>query len=181
MKQQRQVIASGRFIRLVKEAGWEYTERINITGIVVIVAITDDGRLVLTEQYRRPVHSHVLELPAGLVGDRREARNERMLDAARRELFEETGYRARRWRRLLDGPPTPGLSAELMTFYLAMGARKVGPGGGDASEEIIAHAVPLHTIEAWLKKQQRQGHLVDPKIYAGIFFALRAGRQGRPR
>ena len=181
MKQQRRVIASGRFIRLVTEAGWEYAERINITGIVVIVAITDDGRLVLTEQYRRPVHSRVMELPAGLVGDRREARNERLLDAARRELFEETGYRARRWRRLFDGPPTPGLSAEQMTFYLATGARQVGPGGGDATEEIVAHAVPLSTIETWLEKQKRQGCLVDPKIYAGIFFALRAVRQGRPR
>ena len=63
------VLASGKYLRLLAQGHWEFAERVNATGAVVIVALTDEGRLLLVEQYRIPVGCPVIELPAGLVGD----------------------------------------------------------------------------------------------------------------
>ncbi len=87
------VLGEGKYLRLVAEGGWEYATRPHVTGIVVIVAITDDGKLVLVEQPRRAVHKRVIELPAGMVGDV-DARTSRWSTAAHRELIEETGFEA---------------------------------------------------------------------------------------
>ena len=62
-------IGTGRFLRLLSRDGWEYVERPNIRGIAVIVAVTDDAKLLLVEQYRASVDRRVISLPAGLVGD----------------------------------------------------------------------------------------------------------------
>ena len=78
------VLAKGRFLTFVEEGGWEYVVRPGVTGIVVIVAVTDDDRLVLVEQYRPAVHNRVIELPAGLVGDIDGQRAESLRDAAAR-------------------------------------------------------------------------------------------------
>jgi ADP-ribose pyrophosphatase len=59
----------GRFLGLKESDHWEYAYRTNATGVVVLVPVTDAGELVLVEQYRTPVRSRVMELPAGLVGD----------------------------------------------------------------------------------------------------------------
>jgi hypothetical protein len=59
----------GRFLGLKERDHWEYAYRTNASGVVVLVPVTDAGELVLVEQYRIPVKSRVLELPAGLVGD----------------------------------------------------------------------------------------------------------------
>lgn len=63
------VVAEGRFLRFLIKQGWEYVERPNCTGIVIIVAVTDEGKLLFTEQFRLPVGRPVIEFPAGLVGD----------------------------------------------------------------------------------------------------------------
>src|SRR5438128_1389604 len=88
------VIATGRWLTFIDDAGWEYVTRPGVTGIVVIVAVTKGERLVLVEQYRPAVQQRVIELPAGLVGDVDGRHTESLLDAAVRELEEETGYRA---------------------------------------------------------------------------------------
>ncbi|HEX4000846.1 MAG TPA: hypothetical protein VHX65_20025, partial [Pirellulales bacterium] len=62
-------LASGKYLRLLAQAHWEFAERVNATGAVVIVAMTDERKLLLVEQYRIPVGCRVIELPAGLVGD----------------------------------------------------------------------------------------------------------------
>jgi 8-oxo-dGTP pyrophosphatase MutT (NUDIX family) len=89
-----QVMAEGKFLRLVAQSGWEWVERVNASGAAVIAAVTDDDKLILVEQYRIPMHSRVVDLPAGLVGDDPGTDGEAMIDAARRELFEETGLDA---------------------------------------------------------------------------------------
>ncbi len=95
MKQtQKQTIRTGKFLALVKEGHWEYVDRIGVTGAAVVVAITDDEKLLLVEQYRIPVHARTIELPAGLVGDEPGGSTESLEDAAKRELLEETGYAA---------------------------------------------------------------------------------------
>jgi len=163
-----------KYLRLVRRNGWDFVERKNICGIVVIVAVTDRDELLLVEQYRAPVAGRVIELPAGLAGDTPGEEDEPLENAASRELLEETGYRADRLVRLFHGPPSPGITSEELTFYFADGVHRVGAGGGDASEQIIVHAVPLRAVPSWLAEQARQGKRVDVKVYAGLY-ALSSG------
>ena len=167
----RTILARGKFIQLVCEDGWEFADRPGVTGIVTIVAVTEDDRLILTEQFRRPVGRRVIELPAGLAGDLPGSETEELAEAAKRELEEETGYRAERLEHLTAGPPSAGLSTEVVTFFRAGGLRKVGSGGGDEHEEIEVHEVPLATAAAWLSEQTNRGRLVDPKVYTGLYCA----------
>jgi ADP-ribose pyrophosphatase len=164
-----EVIGEGRHLRLVRRRGWEYAERTHAAAIAVLVAVTPAGRLVLTEQHREPVGGPVIELPAGLVGDRPGQGDEDLATAARRELEEETGYEAGEVRPLAAGPPSAGLSSEVVTFLLATNLRRVGPGGGDEHEAITVHEVPLAAVADWLAAHARAGRLVDPKVYAGLY------------
>jgi len=165
------VLAKGRYLTLVDEGGWEYVTRPHITGIVVIVALTDDRRLLLVEQYRRAVHKHVIELPAGLVGDVDGHAAESLLDAAKREMEEETGYAAAEMVRLFEGPIAVGVSDEIVSFFEARGLSRVGAGGGDDTEDITVHEVPLDKLPAFLAAKREAGLGIDPKIYAGLFLA----------
>jgi ADP-ribose pyrophosphatase len=163
------VIGEGKYVRLVAENGWEYATRPNVTGIVVIVAVTDDAKLVLVEQPRTAVHNRVIELPAGMVGD--VDANEALVDAARRELIEETGFDAGEMTLLADGPIAVGISDEVISFYKAGRLTRVGAGGGDEHEDITVHEVPLAQLHRFVATQKAAGRLVDPKIYAGLFLA----------
>jgi ADP-ribose pyrophosphatase len=165
------VLAKGRFLTFIEEGGWEYVTRPGVTGIVVIVAVTDDDRLVLVEQYRPAVHNRVIELPAGLVGDIDGQRAESLRDAAARELEEETGYRAAAWDALQEGPVAVGVSDEVVSFFRAREIARVGAGGGDDTEDITVHEVPLGELRGFLEAKQRAGLAVDPKIHAGLYAA----------
>lgn len=167
----RQILAEGKHLRLVRQGRWEYAERTKASGAVVLVAITDDGKLLLAEQFRVPVGKAVIELPAGLVGDVEGAEAEELEAAARRELLEETGYEAARLRLVAEGPPTSGLASEMVAFIVATGLRRVSAGGGDDSEQIVVHAIELARIPEWLTEQAARGVLIDPKVYAGLYFA----------
>jgi ADP-ribose pyrophosphatase len=158
---------------LVRQDTWEFVERVGATGIVGMIPITDQGEIVLVEQFRVPCSAWVVELPAGLVGDHQGQSGESLETAAMRELEEETGYRASRLEPVTRGPNSAGSSSALMTLFLATGLVKVGPGGGDADENITVHVVPIAGIDSWLQERQREGKLLDPKIYAGLWFAGR--------
>jgi len=168
-----EVLGEGRFLRLVRRDGWERADRIGVRDIVVLVAVTPDGELLLVEQHRPAVGARVLELPAGLVGDAAEHRDEPIEAAARRELREETGWHASRFERLTAGPPTSGLSSEVVTLLRARELRREGDGGGVGEERIVVHAVPLAQVPTWLREREREGILVDPKVWAGLWFAER--------
>lgn len=165
-----QVLAEGRFLRFGIRNGWEYALRKGISGIVGIVAVTKDRRLVLVEQYRPPLDARVIELPAGLVGDEAGSESEEILDGARRELREETGYEAGRWEVLCQGPVAPGSLGEVQHLVFAGDLRKVGPGGGEAGEDLEVHEVPLSEIDGWLRGCEDAGLMIDLKVYSGLCF-----------
>jgi len=164
-----EILYEGKFIRLVSNNGWEYIQRTNCNGIAVIVALSEEGRVLLVEQYRVPVASNVLELPAGLIDDGEGAENESGLTAAKRELLEETGYVSERWHEAFSGPGGAGASSDILNFYVALQARKTGSGGGDATEQIRVHEVPLKEVHGWLAQKCSDGIPADPKIYAGLY------------
>jgi ADP-ribose pyrophosphatase len=167
----RGVITSGRYLKLVIRDGWEYVERVNCTGVVIIISKTDDDKMILVEQFRRPVGRNVIGFPAGLVGDERGCRGESFFDAAKRELVEETGYLPKTVKTLFVGPVSAGMCKDMVTMVLAQGLKKVGQGGGvDDFEKIKVHEVPLKTVDAWIRRQQQKGILVAPNVFAGIYF-----------
>ncbi|MCA9664166.1 MAG: NUDIX hydrolase [Myxococcales bacterium] len=165
-------LAEGRFVRLVKldPGGWEYVERVNASGVVVIIALTHEQRVVLVEQHRPPIGARVIELPAGLAGDVSGEEDEPLARAAARELEEETGYRPGSVTTLFAGPPSAGLSDETVTFVRARELERVGPGGGDESEDITVHEVAHDEVHAWLAERSAAGALIDPKVYAGLYW-----------
>ena len=167
------VLAEGRYLRLLTRNGWEFVERRNTSGIVVLIAVTDDRKLVLVEQWREPVEARVIELPAGLAGDVPGAEHEALTEAARRELIEETGFDAGELEVVTVSPSSPGLTSETYTIFVARHLVRVSAGGGDASEDIVVHEVPVDGAEMWLEEQRRRGAMIDLKVYTGLHFARR--------
>lgn len=165
----KQTLAEGRHLRFVVRNQWEFVERPGISGIVVIVGLTAHRGLVLVSQWREPVGAPVVELPAGLAGDLPGSEMEELAAAAKRELREETGFEAGALEVVLTGPPSPGISDEVVTFYRARGLVRVSRGGGEAGEGVRAHVVPLARLESWLEKMKARGFLVDPKVLAGAY------------
>lgn len=160
----------GRYLAVRDDGGWEHATRVRGTGVVGIVALDGDA-VLLVEQHRPPVGCAVMELPAGLVGDEEGTRGESLQVAAERELLEETGYRARAWRLLSDGPSSAGISDERLHLWLATDLERVGPGGGDASEAIVVHRVPVRNLHAFLRAARNRGVLVDPKVFLAALVA----------
>lgn len=167
-------IHEGRFLRMVRRDRWEFVQRTRASAVVGIVATTPTGEILLIEQPRVPLGSSIIELPAGLVGDDIGHEDEPIVEAAKRELDEETGYTAPTWSVLSRGPSSAGLTDEVITLVRAIGAVKTGTGGGVEGEQITTHAVPLTAVAEWLAKREKSGQLVDPKVYAGLWFASQA-------
>ena len=161
---------TGKFLALVKEGHWEYADRTNATGAAIVVAVTEEQKLLLVEQYRIPIHARTIELPAGIIGDEPGSNDEAHADAALRELIEETGYQAGHIKTLTHGPASSGLTSETVTLFLATKLHRVGAGGGVAHEDITVHEVPLTDIDSWLEVKAKAGCLIDPKVYAGLYF-----------
>ncbi len=113
---------------------------IHHSGSVVVLAVDDSGatpRVLLERQYRHAATDYLWELPAGRIDP-----GEQELKAAQRELLEETGYTASKWRRILKFYASPGFVAETMAVYLATGLRK-GRAQPEDDEVIYKRLVPL--------------------------------------
>ena len=145
--------------------GWQYVERRKATEAVAVLAETDSGEIVLTEQHRKPVNASVIDFPAGLVGDEGTNDPEK---TARKELEEETGYTCDSVELLTRGPSSPGITSEIVSLYRARGVRKKGEGGGVGGEDITVHVVPRGELLAWLRRKEQQGALIDLKV--GLYF-----------
>lgn len=171
-----ETLYEGRWLSLRKRGRWEYAERNNPGGAVIILAVTPDDKVLFVEQYRVAILQKTIEMPAGLVGDEAGHRDESSLLAAQRELEEETGYRCQRVEFVHEGPSSSGMSTEMIAFVRAWDLEKVGPGGGDESENIVVHEVPRREAGAWLFARAAEGYSVDPKLFAGLWFI----EHGRP-
>jgi ADP-ribose pyrophosphatase len=162
----RETLYQGRVIRLIRESlavGGQrmVRETIQHPGAVVIVPFLADGRLVLVRQYRRAVGRWLLELPAGTLEP-----GERPDRCARRELAEETGWRARRLVRMGQFYAAPGFVSEQMTIFLATG---LSPAAAHPEPDECIRAVTLSFSEALARI--RRGTICDAKTIIGILFA----------
>ncbi len=164
-------IAEGRYLGLYERDDWEFAERPNAEGVVGILALSSRNEVILVEQFRRPMNASVIEIPAGLIGDEEEYRGESLLDTARRELLEETGYRAESMELLLSGPTSAGMTSEITHLFLATDLQKVAAGGGVGDEDIRVHHVPVEHLRTWLREQEDQGLLIDSKIHSSLWLA----------
>ena len=138
-------------------------------GSVVVLPLLPDGRILMIRQYRHAAHQYLWELVAGRIDARESPR-----EAAVRELIEETGYRAKRFRLFLDVFPTPGFLEERMFILLAEGLT-AGEAEPEDDEKIISRAYNLKQLEGMI----RTGKLRDAKSIAGILFYLRFLSKGK--
>ena len=140
-------------------------------GSVVVLPVFPDGRILLIRQFRHAAGQSLWELVAG-----RKDEGESSIDAAHRELQEETGYTARRMRRLLDMYPAPGFLTEHMFIYLAEGLTP-GTARPEDDEKISSRIVTLKEAERWI----RRGIIRDGKTIAGVLYYAAFVARGRQR
>ena len=169
------ILHQGKWLTFGKEreTEWEYVSRPQVKGAVAILAVTERREILLVEQYRPPVQRRTLELPAGLAGDDAYKRDEPLVAAAKRELYEETGYEAKDWYRLGAGPSSTGTCDEVVTMFLATGLRKVAEREthGVGNESIKLHVKPLAGILDYFEAERDAGLLVDWKVPAALYMA----------
>lgn len=164
----------GKFLRIKRRGRWEYVERVKASGVVAVLAITDEDKVVLIEQFRPPLGKIVVEIPAGLAGDIAGSESELLAEAARRELLEETGYETQDVEWLFEGPSSAGLTDETITFFRARRLKKTGEGLGDGSEQISFYEIPFQEVDAWLASRRALGHAIDCRVYSALYFETRA-------
>ncbi|MBI4341397.1 MAG: NUDIX hydrolase [Candidatus Omnitrophica bacterium] len=170
------VIYQGRVIRLIRETlevrGHRIVrETIQHPGAVVVVPMLDHSRIVFVRQYRRAVGRFLLELPAGTLelGERRDL-------CAKRELEEETGWKAKHLTRLGQFYAAPGFVSEQMTIFLATGLTPVPP--RPEPDEMVTPVI-LSLREAL--QRIRTGSICDAKTIIGVLFTAARGNGPRPQ
>ncbi len=141
------------------------------SGSCVILAVDDSGpelRVLLERQYRYAADDYLWELPAGRVDP-----GEKPLAGAKRELLEETGYRAATWKQALFFYPSPGFLDETMTVYLARGLTS-GDAQPEEDESIECHLTPLCKALEMI----RAGEICDGKTISSILWLAEGARNG---
>jgi ADP-ribose pyrophosphatase len=149
---------------------------IHHSGSVVVLAVDDSGAIplvLLERQYRHAATDYLWEIPAGRIDP-----GEHELKAAKRELVEETGYTAARWRRILKFYASPGFVAETMSVFLATGLR-AGEAQPEADEVIHIRMVPLPTAV----RMVLSGSIRDAKTISSVLWLdlISRGAAKKPR
>jgi ADP-ribose pyrophosphatase len=137
-----------------------FREIVEHPGAVAVIPVKDDGRIVMIRQHRLPAGRSLVEIPAGTM---RTGENEE--ECARRELLEETGYRARFLRKILSFYPAPGYSTEKITLFLANSLEK----GEQTLEEDEAIEVMEIPVEEAVKLLEN-GLVEDAKTIIGLYW-----------
>ena len=133
-------------------------------GSAVMMAVDEKKRILLVRQFRLPAARSLWELPAGRLDE-----GEKPLQAARRELREETGYQARNWKRLAAFWPSPGYVGEKMTIFLATGLT-AGQAQPMEDERIECRWFTRKELDGMI----RDGKIEDGKTIIGFLTWLRA-------
>jgi ADP-ribose pyrophosphatase len=158
----REVVWDGTLFDVVVERWGEKVREIaEHPGSAAVVAIDREGRLVLTRQFREAARRTLLELPAGQLDP-----GEIPLDAARRELAEETALNGGSWRELRRVQPSPGFVREPVTLFLAEDLEE-GDAARDDGEELELVRLTRAQVEAELDD------LEDAKTLVGVLLYLR--------
>lgn len=140
-------------------------------GAVGVVALDDDGNVLLVNQYRHPVGRRLDELPAGLL----DVDGESFLRAAQRELVEEAGLAAGTWQVLIDTLTSPGMTDEAIRLYLARDVRMVERDVQEHEEaEMTSCWVPLDEAV----RRALAGELENAMACVGVLAAAEAARRG---
>ena len=161
-------VFSVRRERVIEPTGLEVTKEVVVhPGSVVVLPVFPNGEILLVRQYRHSVGCFLWELVAGTMEP-----GESPLAGARRELLEETGYTAARWRKLMDVFPTPGFLNEHMVVF-ACERLKPGTARPEADEKIEMRKFPLRALE----RMMRTGRLRDTKTIASILYYSRFFRR----
>jgi ADP-ribose pyrophosphatase len=156
-----EIMWKGRFVTAKRRGKWEYVSRSRGIKAAVILAV-EDGHVLLVEQYRVPLGKNCIELPAGLIGDDHDC--EDPLEAAGRELEEETGYRAAKLESLGEFYSSPGMVSESFTLVKASDLTQVGEGGGTEGEGITPYRVALSELADFLAAKRADGCGVDVRL-----------------
>ncbi len=160
-------VFSGKLLRVSRDAvrlpdGQESVrEWIRHPGAVVVIAVLDSGKLIFERQYRYPLRRVFIELPAGKIDP-----GEHILDTARRELREETGYKARQWCHLGTMHPCIGYSDERIEIFLAEGLTYVGHELDDGE---ILEVTEMSLADALASI--RDGEITDAKTVTALLWA----------
>jgi len=142
---------------------------IHHSGSVVVLAVDDSSatpRILLERQYRHAANDYLWELPAGRIDP-----GEQELTAARRELLEETGYTAAKWRRILKFYVSPGFVAETMAVFMATGLR-AGEAQPEEDEVIYKRMVPLSSAVRMVLR----GTIRDAKTISSVLWLAEMSR-----
>lgn len=144
------------------------------TGSIVVLAIDEsrkEPQILFERQYRHAAQRYLWELPAGRID-----KEEKELAAAKRELLEETGYSASRWKRIIRFWASPGFVAEAMSIYLAQNLR-AGKAQPEADEAIQVHFIPLSKAVGMVMNQT----IRDAKTISGVLWLAqtRNSRNGK--
>jgi ADP-ribose pyrophosphatase len=159
-------IYEGRILNLRRDRvtvknGESYREIVEHGGGVVVIGLTDEGRVPMVRQYRKAAEKAVLEIPAGKL-----EKGEDPAEAAAREFREETGYRAERLKYLFGGYSSIGYSTEILRFYLA---EDLTPGETDFDDNeaiIVEEYTPDELFDMMMN-----GELIDQKTIVAALFA----------
>jgi ADP-ribose pyrophosphatase len=135
-------------------------------GSAVILPIFDNGKILLIRQFRVALKAEVWELPAGTRDS-----SETFLQTARRELQEETGFRATSWRKLVEYFPSPGFLNERMAIFVARGLQS-GKASPEDDEQITVEPVSMDRAV----RMMRSGQIQDSKTLVGILFWHKFGK-----
>ena len=180
-----EVLHRGRFIEFridtLERADGSRAERdvAGHPGAVAVVALDPDGQVLLVRQYRHPAGQVLLEIPAGTLDrDPADGSAEDPDAAARRELEEETGYRAGSWERLADFWSAPGFATERMFLYLATELSPAGDGRLGPDEDEVLELVRMPWRDALAAAER--GEIRDAKTLVGLLWIARRLERGSP-
>ena len=145
----------------------EYPDWVNV------IAITPEGQFIMEQQYRHGLEVNSIELPCGVM-----EKGEQPLEAAQRELLEETGYGNGEWSKLMTIAPNPSSMNNWTHCFLAVGVEKIANQSLDATEELTVHLMSEAEVKSLLENDQIYQALMVAPLYK--YFHLKKGSSSIP-